>query len=98
MPTYRFKCPKCNKTWEERQPILLNGKEHTSVCSSCNTLCKNNSFGGTGTLLKGRYLNKYLEGFPDHTDKLNKQADEEGEQLEKKHDAYIAEQKRTEKD
>ena len=88
MPTYKFKCEKCDRAWEERQNLLFNGKSHMSVCSSCNRECNSISFGGTGTLLKGRFMNRYLECFPDQTNKLNREVDADAIQAEKEHDAY----------
>lgn len=98
MPTYRFQCKPCNRMWEEMQELYLDGSEHLSECHKCHTQCKNTAFGGTGTLLKGRHLNKYLEGFPDQTARINAEANKEGEEMEKDYDAYVAEQLREEND
>ena len=92
MPTYKFRCKgNCEKEWTEKQSLLLNGKKHVSKCPLCQKEAESIPSGGTGTLMKGRNMNKYLEGFPDHTDAKNKEAVREGVELEKKHDAYVEE-------
>ena len=88
MPPYKFKCDLCKITWEFTQGLL---DSHVSSCPSCKNVCENISFGGSGTLLKGRHMNRQLEGFPDKTVRLNTEADKEGDRMEKEHDAYIAE-------
>jgi len=94
MPTYKFHCSPCKKEWEERQPLLLDGTKHTSMCPECKKEVESIPSGGTGVLMKGRKMDRYLEGFPDFTCDKNKKAEKEGDELEKKHDAYVAEQKR----
>lgn len=37
-------------------------------------------------------MNKYLEGFPDQTSRINTEADKEAVELEKEYDAHTAEQ------
>lgn len=96
MPTYKFRCNKCNRGWEERQNLILDGKRHVSICSSCQEEYNSVSFGGTGTLLKGAHMNKYLEGFPDQTTKLNKEADESAVRDEKEYNAFMAEKAKKE--
>jgi len=93
MPTYRFKCD-CGEEWEEKQPLLLDGTRHKSTCFVCGTVCESVPTGGTGVLMKGRKFDKYIEGFPDFTRDKNKKADIEGEELQKKHDAYKDEKMR----
>ena len=95
MPTYKFFCTLCKKFWEESQ---LLGVEHTSACSNCQQVCQSVSFGGTGTLLKGRHMNKRLEGFPDNTNRINAEADREGDRMEKEYDAYVDEVTRKDDD
>lgn len=73
---------------------MTPGVEHVSTCSTCQSECKSASFGGSGTLMKGRHLNTYLEGFPDQTRHLDMEAARDGDQMEKEYDAYIAEQMR----
>lgn len=93
MPTYKFRCDNCKREWEERQSLLLDGTKHTSTCPDCNKKhVESIPSGGTGVLLKGRRMDKYVEGFPDFTRNKNKEADKEGEELEQLHDAYIREQ------
>jgi len=92
MPTYKFKCSDCKKEWEATQPLLFNGERHKSSCPECEQEVESFPTGGTGVLMKGKRFDKYLEGFPDFTADKNKKADEEGKELERKHDAYIKEQ------
>ena len=92
MPTYKFHCSECNEKWTERQPLLMDGAEHTSKCPKCDKECRNIALGGTGFQFAGRGMNKQLEGFPDYTDKINKGAMEDAEQAERVHDARQKEQ------
>ena len=94
MPTYKFTCEQCQKEWAEQQSTLFDGTKHLSKCPECNKECESFPTGGTGVLMKGKRMDKYLEGFPDFTNAKNKNASKEGEDLEKKHDAYLEEQKR----
>ncbi len=92
MPTYKFRCDDCRDMWEERQPVKLTGGSHTAKCKGCGKECNSISFGGTGTLLKGRHMNKYLEGFPDQTNRINTAADKEAVEMEREYDAHIGKQ------
>jgi len=93
MPTYEFRCDKCNKSWSEQQSM---NQEHLSKCPKCQQECKNIAFGGTGFQFAGRLLNKQLHGFPDYENKTNKKADKEGEEMEKDYDTYVKERLRKE--
>ena len=98
MPTYKFYCDKCNEKWTELQSLLLNGLEHTSKCSKCDKKCQNIALGGTGFQFAGRHMNKQLEGFPDYTNKVNRGAAEDAEQMEKIHDVKHREDLKKEKE
>lgn len=98
MPTYKFHCVECDKDWTECQPLLLDGSEHTSKCSKCNKVCRNTALGGTGFQFAGRGMNKQLQGFPDYTDKINRDAEKDAEQMEKIHDATHREDRKKEKE
>lgn len=65
----------------------MDGSEHTSKCLKCNKECKNIALGGTGFQFAGRSMNKQLEGFPDYTAKINRDAMKDADQMEKIHDA-----------
>ena len=91
MPTYKFYCKKCNRGWEELQQM---NDSHVSKCKKCGTECENIAFGGQGFRFGGRYMNKRLKGFPDHTAKVNKEADDNAEEMEKHHDQHLREQQR----
>ena len=93
MPTYEFKCVDCDKSWSKIQSVELErGLPHTSCCPKCQKTCESISFGGSGTLLKGKHMNKYLEGFPDQTSKLNDEAERDAAEMEKEYDQYTREQ------
>ena len=87
VPTYKFHCDKCNEQWTERQTLLSNGSKHTSKCPKCGENCQNTALGGTGFQFAGRHMDKQLQGFPDYTDKVNRGAVKDAEQMEKIHDA-----------
>ncbi len=91
MPTYAFKCSKCNKKWTEQQSINIKQESHVSICPKCGEACKNIAFGGSGFQFSGRFLNKQLTDFPDYANKINRQADKDAEEMEKCHDAYVEE-------
>lgn len=98
MPTYKFHCDECNKEWTERQSLLLDGSDHTSKCPKCKKECQNTALGGSGFQFAGRYMNKQLEGFPDYTDKVNRDAINDADQMEKIHDAKQREDCKKEKE
>lgn len=87
MPTYKFYCDECNEEWTERQSLLLDRSEHVSECSKCGKTCQNIAVGGTGFQFAGRCMNKQLGDFPDYTNKVNSEAMQDAEQMEKIHDA-----------
>ena len=99
MPTFKFKCEKCDLIWEELQESNTEKnkeKEHISECSSCKQLCVSLSFGGSGFQFAGKSFLNVLKGFPDHSNMTNIIAEKEGKQMEKEHDAYTEEQVRKE--
>lgn len=98
MPTYKFHCDECNEEWTERQDLLLDGSEHISKCPKCSKECKNTALGGTGFQFAGRHMNKQLGDFPDYTDKVNRGAMKDAEQMEKIHDAKQREDRKKEKE
>lgn len=85
MPTYKFQCT-CGNQWTERQALSSGSAEHTAECSECNAVCENLALGGTGFQFTGRHMNKRLHDFPDHTNRVNRGADADAEQMEKLHD------------
>lgn len=87
MPTYKFYCDDCNESWTMRQSLLLDGSDHVAKCPKCDKECKNIALGGSGFQFAGRYMNKQLEDFPDYTNKVNRGAMEDADQMEKIHDA-----------
>lgn len=94
MPTYLFVCPDCEERWTEQQSIKIKQDAHVSKCPKCKRECENSAFGGSGFQFSGRLLNKQLTDFPDYANKINRQAEEEAEKMEKAHDAYVKEMKR----
>ena len=86
MPTYKFQCT-CGNTWTERQALSTDSAKHTAECSKCKNVCENIALGGSGFQFAGRHMNKQLQGFPDYTSKVNREAEAEADQMEKVHDA-----------
>ena len=97
MPTYKFHCDLCDKSWTELQSLLFDGSDHVSACPKCGKECKNIALGGTGFQFAGKHLNKQLKGFPDYTAKVNEGADKDAKIMEKTHDAKQHEDKKKEK-
>ncbi|KKK79674.1 hypothetical protein LCGC14_2831120 [marine sediment metagenome] len=97
VPTYKFRC-ECNKEWTERQALSLDGSEHVSKCPKCGKECQNIALGGTGFQFAGRSMNKQLRDFPDYTDKVNRDAMKDADQMEKIHDARQREDSKKEKE
>lgn len=93
-----FKCPDCDIQWTEQQSINIQQKAHVANCSKCGRTCENVAFGGSGFQFAGRLLNKQLTDFPDYANKINRQANEEAQDMEKHHDAYVEERMRKESD
>jgi len=98
VPTYKFNCADCDKEWTELQGILLDGSEHTSKCPKCSKECQNTALGGSGFQFAGRNMNKQLKGFPDYTNKVNRDAVKDAEQMEKIHDVKQCEDRKKEKE
>lgn len=95
MPTYKFVCTECEQEWAKTQKV---DQVHVDTCAGCGKVCENVAFGGSGFQFAGKSLNKQLTGFPDYAHDVNKQADKEGEEMEKMYDQNLKEKMREDDD